>query len=171
MTSDQLLRDINELEPAGYLDRFGPLYEHSPWVARGALADRPYASIEAFHAALAEVLHQADQASKLTLIRAHPQLAGAEAQSGALTSASYQEQNSAGLHQCSAAELARLRDLNGRYLAKFGFPFVMAVKGRTRQEILGAMEQRIARSEQEELDQCLEEINKIAWIRLSAMAG
>ena len=110
-------------------------------------------------------------AAKLALVRAHPELAGAEARAGALTAASNQEQNSAGLHQCSASELARLRDLNGRYLAKFGFPFVMAVKGRTRQEILDALEQRLARTGQQELDQCLTEIDKIAWIRLSAMAN
>ena len=171
MTSEQLLRDINQLDPSRYLELFGPLYEHSPWIAQGALAGRPFVSIGAFHAALTEVVRHADTAAKLALVRAHPQLAGAEAQAGALTSASNHEQNSAGLHQCSASELARLRDLNGRYLAKFGFPFVMAVKGRTRQEILDALELRLARTGQQELDQCLTEIDKIAWIRLSAMAN
>ena len=103
------------------------------------------------------------------LIRAHPDLAGRAALAGSLTRDSTSEQQSAGIDQCSAEELARFHDLNSRYKTKFGFPFVMAVRGRQRSEILAAFERRLAGSPEAEFATALEEIHKIAALRLSEL--
>ena len=102
---------------------------------------------------------------------AHPELAGKEADEGTLTADSKREQAGAGLDRCTAAELARLRDLNRAYHEKFGFPFVMAVKGRTKSEIFAAIEARLQGQRDEEFRRCLEEIGKIGKFRLTALLG
>ena len=108
---------------------------------------------------------------KLALIRAHPELAGKEAAAGTLTSESTGEQASAGLDRCTAGELARLRDGNRAYRDKFGFPFVMAVKGRSRVDILAAMDSRLRNTRDDEFARALGEIAKIARFRLAALFG
>ena len=100
---------------------------------------------------------------------AHPELAGREAAEGSLTPDSRGEQASAGLDRCTRDELKRLRELNAAYRQKFGFPFVMAIKGRTRGEIFQALEARMQHGTDEEFDRCLREIEKIARLRLGAL--
>src|SRR5690606_36677491 len=99
---------------------------------------------------------------QLALITAHPELAGKEAAAGTLTSDSTSEQRGAGLDQCSPAELQRLRNLNAAYRARFGFPFVIAVKGRNRYQIMDAIEQRLHNEQGVEFDTCLDQIGQIA---------
>ena len=113
----------------------------------------------------------ADRSAKLALIRAHPDLAGRLAIAGELTAASTSEQASAGLDHCTPEELARFQDLNQAYKARFDFPFIMAVKNRSRQEILAAFEARLANSPEQEFDTALAEIHKIALLRLLDLAG
>lgn len=145
------------------------IYEHSPWIAERAWRSEPFESVEELHAAMVLVVQNATRDEQLALIRAHPELAGKEAEQGTLTSASTQEQQGAGLNQCSREELERLRDLNRRYLTKFGFPFVIAVKGLSRYQIMDAVEARLANSSEVELKSCLEQIFKIAKFRLEAL--
>ena len=104
------------------------LYEHSPWIARQALASRPFRSLPQLQDALRRVLDEADAEAGLALIRAHPELAGRAMQDNSLTAESTHEQDKAGLTHCSPEELARLRQLNADYLARFGFPFILAVR-------------------------------------------
>ena len=148
-----------------FVARFGGVYEHSPWIAEALHArgltpaeDAP----EGLAAAMAEVLASADEAAKLALIRAHPDLAGRAAIAGDLTDASKSEQAGAGLDRCTPEEYRRFQELNDAYKAKFGFPFILAVAGKTRHDILAAFEARIGNDRDMEFRTALAEIDKIA---------
>ena len=160
------------MEAAAFRARYGGVYEHSPWVAEQAY---PRAKNETDPARLAEIMSAivdaADEAAKLALIRAHPDLADRAAIRDGLTAASSEEQASAGLDQCTEDEYARFQSLNGHYKEKFGFPFVMAVRGRNRADILAAFEQRLDHEREEEMAAALREIHKIARLRLEAQAA
>jgi OHCU decarboxylase len=121
------------------------------------------------HEALVRVFRAATLARQLDVVMAHPDLAGRLALAGALTADSRGEQRSAGLDQCTPEELRRFTELNDAYKARFGFPFIMAVKGRHRGEILEAFERRLANGRERELAPALAEIERIAELRLSAM--
>ena len=162
---------LSALPQAEFVARFADIFEHSPWIPERAWAARPFASIDALHAAMLAVLDGAGDAEKLGLICAHPELAGKEAAAGTLTAASTGEQRGAGLDQCSAEELARLRSLNAAYRERFGFPFVIAVKGLSRYQILDAIEARLANDRDTEFRTCLAQIGRIARFRLDALAG
>lgn len=150
----------------GYL---GGIYEHSPWIAERAWKHQPFESIEELHAALVRIVKEASQEEQLGLICAHPELAGKEAEEGVLTVASTSEQRGAGLDQCSREELQRLRQLNADYRDKFGFPFVIAVKGLTRYQIMDELQSRLGNMRDKEFDTCLEQIFRIAKFRLEAL--
>jgi 2-oxo-4-hydroxy-4-carboxy-5-ureidoimidazoline decarboxylase len=162
------LAALSALAQRDFVAHLGDVFEHSPWIAERAWAARPFASIDALHAAMLAVLAAASQPEQLALIRAHPELAGKEPTEGQMTAASTGEQRGAGLDQCSPAELARLRELNAAYRARFGFPFVIAVKGLTRWQIMAAMEARLGNEAATEFRTCLAEIGKIARFRLDA---
>lgn len=152
-----------------FIANLGGIYEHSPWIAERAWTHQPFESLEELHATLVTVVQQASKEEQLALICAHPELAGKEAEQGTLTTASTYEQQGAGLNQCSREELNRLRQLNTSYRTTFGFPFVIAVKGLTRYQIMDAIEARIANPAEIEFRACLEEIFKIAKFRLEAL--
>jgi 2-oxo-4-hydroxy-4-carboxy-5-ureidoimidazoline decarboxylase len=162
------LASVAGLSQAEFAACLGDIFEHSPWIAEQAWHARPYADIQALHAAMMAAVHAASEADRLALIAAHPELAGKEAAGGTLTQASTQEQKGAGLDQCSAEELARLRALNRAYRERFGFPFVIAVKGLSRYQIMDAIEARLQGDRATELSACLREIGKIARLRLEA---
>jgi beta-ureidopropionase / N-carbamoyl-L-amino-acid hydrolase len=152
------------------------IYEHSPWIAEAALAQRPFKSLAHLKHALAETVRQADRVAQLALIRAHPQLAGKLAETGKLTAESAHEQATAGLKACSAEELAALQRLNAEYLAKFGWPFIVAVRGPrgtglSRTEIIRTFARRLEHHADFELAECLRNIHRIAEIRLSDKFG
>lgn len=162
---------LSALPQAEFTARLGDIFEHSPWIPERAWAARPFLSVEALHTAMLVVLDAASEAEQLGLIRAHPELAGKEAAAGTLTTASTGEQRGAGLDQCSAEELQRLRGLNAAYRERFGFPFVIAVKGLSRYQIMDAVEARLANDAATEFRTCLGEIGKIARFRLDALLG
>lgn len=162
--------DLSELE---FTARFGAVYEHSPWVAERTWqtgVDQSHNVVSALAAAFAETLAQAAKDEQLALIRAHPDLAGRAAIDGKLTEHSTDEQASARLDACTPEEFARFQSLNNAYRDKFKFPFVMAVRNSNRHAILAALEHRIENSPDEEFICALNEINKIARLRLEAMA-
>jgi 2-oxo-4-hydroxy-4-carboxy-5-ureidoimidazoline decarboxylase len=165
------LSQLNRFSQAEFTQALGAVFEHSPWIANRAWAARPFESVNILHAAMVQVLNNASEQEKLALICAHPELAGKEAKAGTLTSESKSEQRGAGLDQCTAQELESLRNLNKRYREKFGFPFVVAVKGLTRNDILSAIAQRLENEKQEEFGRCLHEITKIALFRLQAQVS
>jgi OHCU decarboxylase len=163
------LAQLSDASLGVFTATLGSIFESSPWIAEAAWPARPFRSVDALHAAMAQALMAAPRERRLALIHAHPELAGKEAAAGELTVSSQSEQAGAGLDRCSPQELARLRELNRAYRERHGFPFVMAVKGRTRSEILAALEQRLANATEPEFDRCMGEIVKIARFRLDAL--
>ncbi len=158
------------MEKAAFLARYGGVYEHSQWVAEAAYPGAKNVSDPArLSEIMAAVVNAASDEAKLDLIRAHPDLAGRAAIAGGLTAASSAEQASAGIDQCTEAEYARFQELNEQYKAKFGFPFVIAVRGKRRSDILAAFEQRVRNDKDEELATAIREIHEIARLRLEAM--
>lgn len=159
----------SRMERDAFVARFGQIFEHSPWIAAAAW-DRglgPDADTAAgLHARLCAVLREADEERQLELIRAHPDLAGKLARAKRLTEDSTKEQASAGLDALTPAEAARFTELNDAYRARFGFPFIIAVKGLTKDDILAAFERRLGNDAATERRTALEQIERIALLRL-----
>lgn len=163
---------MNERERAAFVERYGGVYENSPWVAECAAAVLDAdASLREIRRVMADCVDNADPLRLLALIRAHPDLAGKAALRGELSASSSEEQASAGLDQCTPAEYEKLNWLNTEYRRKFGFPFVMAVRGAGRSDILGRFAERLDNSPEVEFETALEEIHRIARLRLDAMAA
>lgn len=163
------LSELNRLAPARFVAALGGVFEHSPWVAAAACERRPFTSIDALHAAMVEIMEGAPADAQLALLRAHPELASKAAIRGELSNDSNREQAAAGLTRCSAAEFARLHALNRAYDAKFGFPFIIAVKGLERGEIIARCAERLARDRASEFATALGEVARIARHRLEAL--
>jgi len=150
------------------------IYEHSPWIAAQAASARPFASLAALKLALQTVVTSAGVNDQLALLRAHPELAGKAAIAGELTLESMGEQASSGLDRCTPDEYALLHDLNAQYNARFGFPFILAVKGPTgrgltRQAIIATFTRRLENTRVDELREALRQVHRIAEIRLNAL--
>jgi OHCU decarboxylase len=156
------LAELNAADRASFVEALGWMFEDSPWVAECAWARRPFASPEALHQAMIDVVQQASEAEQLALLRAHPDL-GTRAR---VSDASTGEQRGAGLDRLGAEEYARLQRLNDRYRSRFGFPFLFAVKGSTKEDVLTALEARVGRSRDEELSEALRQVYRIARFRL-----
>ena len=155
-----------------FVARFGGIYEHSPWVAERAFDEGLGAGDDGpagLSARMREIVEAAGETAWLILLRAHPELAGKLAIGGGLTKDSASEQSSAGLDKCSEAEFRRFHELNTLYRERFGFPFIIAVRGLTRQEILAAFEKRVHHSREDEMRTALDQVHRIARLRLEAM--
>jgi len=163
------LAEINALDRRGFVERLGGIVEHTPWIADAAWPGRPYDSVDALHAAMVAALMAAPIETQLAVIRAHPELAGKAAIRGEMTADSKLEQSGAGLAQCSAQEFARLTALNRAYKAKFGFPFIIAVKGLDRGAIINRFEDRLAHDRVTEFGEALAQIVRISRLRLAAL--
>lgn len=163
------LDEINSLPSEAFVDAFGGIYEHSPWVAEAALSARPYDDVDHMLAVMDEIVVQAPEAQRLALLRAHPELAGKAAIDGTLTDASQEEQASAGLDRLLPDEFEHLTKLNTAYQDKFGFPFIICVKLATKAVILTALEQRLGHKYQAEFETALGEVSKIVRLRLEGM--
>jgi 2-oxo-4-hydroxy-4-carboxy-5-ureidoimidazoline decarboxylase len=156
------LAELNALNGEEFTRIVAPVFEHSPWVVSRASSRRPFSSREELHSALRDTVMKASDEEKISLIRAHPDLG----ERVALTSASEKEQASAGLDRASSEELARLREANRQYRERFGFPFVLCVREHRKEEIPLAIERRLSNSRDQELEISLQEIFKIADLRL-----
>ncbi len=162
------------MEVDAFVARFGGVYEHSPWIAlktwQQGLGSQ-HGAVDTLAATMAAIVMAADDNLQLALIKAHPDLAGKAAARGELTEDSTSEQSGAGIDQCSDAEFERFQGYNEAYQLKFGFPFIMAVKGSNRHLILAAFEQRLGNDLKTEKEKAIEEIHKIARFRLEALAA
>jgi len=167
MASHIKLADLNQLSQDEFVALLGGIFEHSPWVAQSVAGQRPFASIAALHQAMVACIQAAGREAQLTLIRAHPELAGKAAVRGELTAESTSEQAGAGLNLCSPEEFARLTDLNQRYNEKFGFPFILAVRGYDRAGIIAVFARRLENDVEQEINECLTQIYKIGQLRLN----
>jgi N-carbamoyl-L-amino-acid hydrolase len=170
------LSELNSCDAATFIERLRGIYEHSPWIPERAAAQRPFVNITALKLALQDVVSVASLDEQLDLIRAHPELAGKAAVAGQLTAESTSEQARSGLHLCSAEEFATLHRLNADYNDKFGFPFILAVKGPdgqglTRRAIIATFTRRLKNQRADEIAECLRQIKRIAELRLNDLLG
>jgi len=181
------LAELNTCSADTFVNLLDGIYEHSPWVAQRTAAARPFATLSALKVALQQTVLRAEADAQLALIRAHPELAGKQAMAGTLTAASTEEQASAGLdgqrnrnggnnHSDGEAELETLRQLNAAYRARFGFPFVLAVKGHDgqgmpRSAIIATLQRRLRAQEADERAESLRQIGRIAELRLNQRCG
>jgi 2-oxo-4-hydroxy-4-carboxy-5-ureidoimidazoline decarboxylase len=156
------LSSINQLQRSEFVALLGPVFEETPAIAEAAWSQRPFVSKAALHGAMVEVMRSLPSHQQLKLICAHPDL-GSRAP---MAPASVQEQAAVGLNQSNASELAELQRLNQAYRDRFGFPFIIAVKQQTKQSIFISFEERLQNSAEVEQVTALEEIAKIAWLRL-----
>jgi 2-oxo-4-hydroxy-4-carboxy-5-ureidoimidazoline decarboxylase len=163
------LDELNARDRRGFVVALGGVFEDSPWVAEAAWPRHPFATLDALYRAMVDAVRGADQDTQLALIRAHPELAGKAAVGGQLTADSKAEQSGAGLNQCSPQEFARLQELNRAYNTKFGFPFIIAVKGLDRAAIIERFAERLERDRATEFEEALQQIARIAWLRLEAL--
>ena len=163
------LTSLNQLDREQFVDSLGGIFEHSPWVADMVFENRPFESKTQLHQIMLETVQRSPEFQRMALICNHPELAGKEAAEGTLTSDSRQEQSRAGLDQCSAEELSQLQSLNRAYREKFEFPFVIAVTGLNKTQIIEAVGRRLKNSMAVEFDTSIAEIGKIGMIRLNAL--
>ena len=154
--------EVNALAPVDFIARFGDVAEHSPWVAREAFAQRPFADRDAMVVAFATAIRSANRDAQLALIRAHPDLAT----KARLTEDSSREQAGVGLDALTVEEFTRFTELNTAYKDRFGFPFIFAVKGATKQMILAAFEERVTQSPESEFDTAIAQICRIFRFRI-----
>ncbi|MDO9413488.1 MAG: 2-oxo-4-hydroxy-4-carboxy-5-ureidoimidazoline decarboxylase [Pseudolabrys sp.] len=160
------LEQLNALSEADFTAALGDIFEHSPWVAKAAWAKRPFASLAALHEAMVAAVRAAPDDAKLTLVKAHPDLAGKAARAGALTGDSTNEQASVGLDRLNDAEYVRFQQLNDAYQAKFGIPFIVCVRRHTKDSILNEFERRLTQAKGDAFETALGEIFRIAALRL-----
>ena len=156
-----------------FLELYGGIYEHSRWVAEGAWGKRDgesLDSVDALHSVMADMVSAADEEKQERLICAHPDLAGKAAVRDELTAESKAEQSGAGLDACTQQEFEEFQSLNKAYKNKFGFPFIIAVKGHNRHSILAAFRARLNHDREREFKTAINEIHKIARFRLEALA-
>ena len=161
------LPELNTLDRAGFVHAIGWVFEHSPWVAERAWQKRPFLTIEDLHGAMVAQVEGASPEERLTLLQAHPDL-GTRAR---ISPASTGEQAGTGLDRMTPQEFDTLQRLNSAYRAKFGFPFLFAVKGATKDDVLQALECRLNASRESEYREALNQISRIAQFRLQELFG
>jgi OHCU decarboxylase len=157
---------LNAMPVPEFTAALGAIFEHSPWVAQRAAGQRPFRSREELHQAMCRQVARAGAAEQDALILAHPRLGARGGQRARLTQSSAHEQSRAGLDACSDDQYAELLRLNELYMARFAFPFILAVRGHTPESILAAMTRRLGNDLATERATALEQINRIAGFRL-----
>lgn len=161
------LDEVNNMSDEAFIKQFGDIAEHSPWVAEDATLDRPYATIADMRSAFIDAVSDSTQEMQLALLRAHPDLAA----KAKLTADSTNEQKGAGLDTLSAEEFAKFTKLNDAYKVRYGFPFIFAVKGATKHQILAAFETRIKNAKDLEFQTAILQVCRIINFRLEAMVA
>jgi OHCU decarboxylase len=166
MQTRHTMAELNALGVEDFVRVIGSVFEHSPWIAREASGQRPFAGTHEILDALCDTVRNASDDQKLALIRAHPDLVSRAALAGTLTLASTAEQAAAGLNKLTPEEMALFQKQNEAYRRKFGFPFVICARLNKKEAILGGFSQRLQNSGEQEIQAALQEIFKIASLRL-----
>jgi OHCU decarboxylase len=179
------LAELNAKDRIAFIAVLGSVFEHSPWVAERAWQDRPFPTLDALHDAMTSVVTTASTEEQLALLRAHPDLGAVRLKPDTtgthgsvrlqadpqMSDASQREQAGVGLDALTREELGRLQKLNAAYRDKFGFPFVYAVKGSTKEDILDALERRLLSTRETERQEALRQVYRIARFRLEEVVG
>lgn len=163
------LSELNKMPAPDFIAALGGLFEHSPWVAEGVVMARPFPTAQRLLDAMRKVVAHAGEVRQLQLIRAHPKLGNRGPKPQILTDASNREQQRAGLESCTPFQYAQLERLNGEYIDKFGFPFILAVRGHTPESILEQCSERLERDSASEQEEALKQIGLIAGYRLAEL--
>ncbi|MBU9713912.1 2-oxo-4-hydroxy-4-carboxy-5-ureidoimidazoline decarboxylase [Evansella tamaricis] len=156
------INEVNRMDQNQFVQSIGVVFEHSPWVAKQSWKYHPFASLKELYEMMIREMYHAENAMKLSLLRAHPDLGTRLV----ISESSKQEQSGAGLNELSEEEFLHFSSLNKQYVERFGFPFIMAVKGQNKTKIQQQMELRISNSYDEEMDTALKEVSKIVKFRL-----
>ena len=162
---------LNAMSAEAFITTIGPTFENAPWIAEAAVGARPFESADALHGAMLAAVLSAPVERQLAFLRGHPELAGREARAGAMTTESTDEQASAGLDALSRDELDQIQRLNRAYRDRHGFPFIIAVRHHSKQQIFEALRTRAGRSSEAERRAALEQIALITRGRLAALMG
>jgi N-carbamoyl-L-amino-acid hydrolase len=170
------LEQVNQASTEKALALLDGLYEHSPWIVEKALSARPFRSLAHLKVALTSVVNATSSADQIKLLCAHPELAGKAMQDDALTAESTHEQNTAGLTSCTPQELLTLAELNQQYKAKFGFPFILAVRGTrgnglSKKQIIDSFARRLQNQPAFELRECLRNVHRVVELRINDKFG
>jgi len=170
-TSPLHLAALNAMEREAFVDAVGSAFEHSPWVAQEAWSRRPFDDVDSLHAAMIAAVRHAPRAAQVAFLRAHPELAGREAQAGTMTHDSVREQRSAGLDALTRDEMAEMKRLNAEYLARHGFPFIIAARRHTKEQIFAELRRRVAGDTGAEFAEAFAQIGTITRMRLGALVA
>lgn len=157
--------EVNQMARDEFISVFGTVFEHSPWAAELAYEDKPFATRDELRDSLAEAVMNSGKDAQLALLRAHPELGSRDR----MANASEREQEAAGITRADEERRARMLSLNSAYREKFDFPFIVAVKGLTPDDILDNMQERIGNSEDDEFQECLSQVMRIAGFRVEAL--
>jgi 2-oxo-4-hydroxy-4-carboxy-5-ureidoimidazoline decarboxylase len=163
------LSQLNTIECDEFVHLLADTFEHSSWIPRCAYKFRPFESFSDLHSKMVAVIKSSTEEQQLSLLRAHPELAGKEARDGALTESSTSEQSHVGMNALNNDELLEVDQLNSQYLQKFKFPFIIAVLDNTKKDIFRKWNQRLSNSYEYELKTCLEQVYLIGKLRLAAL--
>lgn len=165
------LPHLNAASDEDFVTTLGGIYEHSDWVPRRLVGQRPFPDAGALGLAMRQTVENATEAEKLVLIRSHPDLAGKLAKAGKLTDESTREQAGLGLDRLDDEEYELFQNGNNRYRTKFGFPFIICARLTTKQGVLEAFESRLENSREMEIAEALKQIHEIARLRLEDLVG
>lgn len=163
------LAELNDMDQGAFVAAVGPTFENAAWIAQAAWSRRPFATVDALHAAMLDVVREAPQERRVAFLCGHPELAGREAQAGTMTAESVGEQRSAGLDALSRDEMDEMQRLNRVYRERHGFPFIIAVRRNTKQQIFEALRTRCDASTDTERRAALEQIGFITRGRIDAL--
>lgn len=160
------MAELDAMDCDEFIRVIGPVFEHSPWIAESTWPRRPFLTFDALHRALCDTVAQSGEPKQVALIQAHPDLVGRAALAGTLTTASTNEQVSAGLDRLNAEKVVAFQQYNTEYRQRFGFPFVICARLNKKEAILAAFPKRLLNAREEEIQSALSEISKIARLRL-----
>lgn len=160
------ISELNKLERESFVQKIGPVFEQSPWIAETTWQKRPFTNLKNLHRALCKTVKNSGEGKQLALIRSHPDLVGRAALAGTLTHESTGEQAGAGLNKLSPEEIALFQKNSAAYKKKFSFPFVICARLNKKEAILNGFQRRLENSREHEIQAALEEIFKIAELRL-----
>ena len=159
------MNKINKLSQSEFVEIFGNIFEKARWIAEKLYNEKPFNNFKELRSKMLETFENASKKVQIKVLNAHPDLAD-KTKIGSLTSDSKIEQNNAGLDKCSRKEFNEFKNLNNKYKKKFGFPFILAVKGKDKVEILNEFKKRILNNKNDEFDEALTQVIKIANLRL-----
>ena len=163
-----VINKINKLSQSDFVKVFANIFENAIWTAKELYKQKPFNSFEALSLKMLDIFENTTKEKQLKILNAHPELAD-KTKIGSLTPDSQKEQSNAGLDQCSEEEFNEFRNLNDEYKKKFGFPFILAVKGRTKIEILNNFRQRVSSDINTEFNQAIKQVKQIASLRLKEL--